>query len=280
MSEQFIKVDKKRNIYYEIFGEKNGEPVFFFHGWPGSRKVGGTLDKMAKKYKVMLICPDRPGVGDSDFQENRQLLDWPQDVTRIANHLNIKKFKVLTHSGGAPYALACAYKIPHRIERMVIVNGLGIIKGERYIRPLPAYWFFRFSALMPNFINTGLNVLRFIRRKNEWFFEKAISRNKMIDSDLVEVVNALTSSYNTAFNQGTKGIIRDAVIYGSDWGFNPREIDLPISIWHGNKDRMTPLPMGRKLNRMLKNSTLHVIRKTNHALIYSRTHDIFEDLIK
>ncbi len=43
---------------------------------------------------------------------------------------------------------------------------------------------------------------------------------------------------------------------------------------------MTPLPMGRKLNRMLKNSTLHVIRKTNHALIYSRTHDIFEDLIK
>lgn len=279
MLEQYLEVEENRKICFEIYGDLDGEPVFFFHGWPGCRFTGKSLDKFAKKYQIQLICPDRPGTGDSDYKKNRRLLDWPKDVIKIADHLKIEKFRILTHSGGAPYAFVCAHEIPSRIEKVVVVNGLGIIKGQRYLRPLPSYWFFRICTLIPSFIGIAMGFIRYLRSKNERIFEKVILKNKTVDSDIVEVVDALTSSYNYAFHNGMGGIISDAVIYGSDWGFDPRKISIPVSIWHGTKDRLTPLPMSRKLHRMIKNSKLHVIRKSNHALIYSRTHDIFEDLI-
>lgn len=74
---------------------------------------------------MRVISTDRPGIGLSDYKENRKLLDWPDDVVQLADYLKIKRFSLMGVSGGGPYAAACAYKIPERIIKAGIVVGLA-----------------------------------------------------------------------------------------------------------------------------------------------------------
>ena len=88
------------------YGESTGRPVVFFHGCPGSRGEGTLLDSRARASGLRLIVPDRPGMGGSDFQRARSLLDWPSDVTELVDSLGLERFAVLGVSGGGPYVIA------------------------------------------------------------------------------------------------------------------------------------------------------------------------------
>lgn len=90
-----LKLSDGRILGYAQYGDPNGVPLFFFHGWPSSRLQGIMLHEAGKKLGVRIISPDRPGFGLSTYDPKRILLDWPQDVLEIADHLKIKKFAVL-----------------------------------------------------------------------------------------------------------------------------------------------------------------------------------------
>lgn len=75
-----FKLNDGRKLGFVEYGNPQGKPLFFFHGWPGSRFSGKETDKAAKNIGVRIISVDRPGIGLSDFKKDRQLLDWPYDV--------------------------------------------------------------------------------------------------------------------------------------------------------------------------------------------------------
>ena len=81
-SEQ-IKLKDSRMLGYCEFGAPNGKPVFYFHGHPGSRRDWSSFDSSdaAAELKARVIAVDRPGHGLSDFKPDREILDWPDDVT-------------------------------------------------------------------------------------------------------------------------------------------------------------------------------------------------------
>ena len=85
-------------------------------------KANGFM-KQSQKKQVKLIVPDRPGFGLSTFQENRQLLDWPDDVVELANALSIEQFSIFGLSGGGPHVLATTYKFPDRLKKAAIASG-------------------------------------------------------------------------------------------------------------------------------------------------------------
>src|SRR3982751_5424099 len=86
------------------YGDRQGKPVFFCHGWPSSRTMAALADEAASELGLRIISPDRPGIRDSQFQPNRRLLDWPAFLNEIADHFGIERFRILAISGGAPYA--------------------------------------------------------------------------------------------------------------------------------------------------------------------------------
>lgn len=61
------RLSNGRNIGFAEYGDGNGEPLFFFHGWPSSRLQAKVLDMEAKKQKIRVISPDRPGYSLSDY---------------------------------------------------------------------------------------------------------------------------------------------------------------------------------------------------------------------
>jgi pimeloyl-ACP methyl ester carboxylesterase len=98
-----IRLLDGRRLGYAEWGDPGGRPLFFFHGWPGSRIEGYLGDEAARARGVRLIAIDRPGMGLSDFQQHRTLVDWPDDVVQVAAALGLNRFAVLGISGGGPY---------------------------------------------------------------------------------------------------------------------------------------------------------------------------------
>lgn len=86
---------------------------------------------MAKDSQVRFIGIDRPGFGLSDFKPKRALVDWPNDITELANSLGIDQFSILGVSGGGPYAAACAHQMPDRLISVGIVCGMGPVDVPR-----------------------------------------------------------------------------------------------------------------------------------------------------
>jgi pimeloyl-ACP methyl ester carboxylesterase len=111
-----VRLRDGRAIGYLEVGNAAGLLIFHFHGHGSSRLEALVLASKAAATRVRLIALDRPGIGQSDPKPSNQLLDWPDDVAEVADQLEIARFAVEGVSAGGPYALACAYKIPHRVS--------------------------------------------------------------------------------------------------------------------------------------------------------------------
>ena len=213
MEPLFVVLKNNRKLCYLECGDPKGFPLFFFHGWPGSRLQGRNFDSIGKKNGIRIIATDRPGFGQSDYYDERTLLDWADDIEALADHLKIKKFSILGNSGGGPYAAACAFKISQRILKVGISVGLSPtnVKGVLAGMALPnqitwfAYHYFPFLMI--------LNSLGFSLRQKLFPHRVALSASvdqKMLSED---VKNSIAQNQKEAFRQGIKGVAQDLKLY-------------------------------------------------------------------
>src|SRR5438309_11853473 len=75
--ESLIRLENGGIIAFEEYGDENGLPVIFCHGWPSSRTMARLTDKAARGLGIRVISPARPGISGSTLQLNRNLLDLP-----------------------------------------------------------------------------------------------------------------------------------------------------------------------------------------------------------
>jgi pimeloyl-ACP methyl ester carboxylesterase len=61
----------------------------------------------------------------STHRPDRTLLNFANDIARIADMLYINRFSVLGLSGGGPYALATAFKFPNRVKSVALIGSTG-----------------------------------------------------------------------------------------------------------------------------------------------------------
>ena len=85
-----LRLGDGRRLAYCEYGVRDGKPIFYFHGWPGSRLEAQLAAPTARSYNARLIAVDRPGFGRSDFKRKRTLLDWPRDVAALADSLGLQ----------------------------------------------------------------------------------------------------------------------------------------------------------------------------------------------
>src|SRR5208282_1859736 len=114
-----------RKLGYSEYGAQRGLPVLGFHGTPGSRFMFRLVHEPARRLGLRIIAPDRPGFGLSDYQENRTLSDWANDVSALADKLGLARFGVAGISGGGPYVAACAALLPERVTAAALISPVG-----------------------------------------------------------------------------------------------------------------------------------------------------------
>lgn len=269
-----------RRLGYAEYGNSHGAPIFYFHGGGvGTRLLARPLAPVAASLKCRIIAPDRPGIGLSDFQPGRTLLDWPDDVCQLADALGVQRFAVFSESGGSPYAAICAYKIAERLTAASIVAGTcplnlpGVAKEmskqDRMMVSLvqkAPIWFLRaMFALQANML----------RKRPEKFLVQLVKGLSERDQRVLEDANVrdtMLEGLLEAFCQGSRGPAWDIKIVMQAWGFRLQDISMEIQIWHGETDQRAPVAMARYLERILPKSRAtyypeegHISVLPNHA---------------
>ena len=275
---QIITLENGRKLGFAEFGRPEGVPVFFFHGFPGSRLDWFLFnaEETAVEMNARIIVVDRPGMGLSDFQSGRMILDWPADVIEVADVLQINRFSLLAASGGAPYGLACAHKIPDRLKATTIVSGMGPADapgakdGSSWSIPGKPSLLRRVLLTM---LVQGL-------KKPERMLSQTKDSFSGPDAALIEVhpeiADVIIESWGEAFRAGIGGVNHDAGLYTRSWGFQLQDVTAPVHLWHGGQgDGNVLASVGRYVADSLPNCKATFLEDEGHfSMIYNHMEDI------
>ena len=269
-----LELPDGRLLGFGIFGDPEGYPTLYFHGWPGSRFEGRMLNPVTKDARIKLIAIDRPGIGLSSKQKERTLLDWPTDIIYLLDHLGINECIIIGHSGGAPYAYACAKSLPNeRLTAIIITSGVGPVElGTNKMKPI-----FRFGLFL---VRKHPKFLKFLFRlffyPNFKTLKRATLTSKIYylrvprrDKDCIKSQNGMESFILTNYNvylQDVTGTFQDLRIYATNWGFSLNELslDVPLFLLHGEKDEVVPIQMAKSAADCLENCTSYFFPEESH----------------
>jgi len=274
MDTQSITLSDGRALGFQALGDPDGSPLFFFHGTPGSRLVFSGTDPIAQIPGLRLILPERPGYGLSDPQPGRALLDWPNDVSELADYLQLDRFAVAGESGGGPHVLACAYRLASRVTKALVLSSpapagfkgarRGLSLGNRAGLVLGRYAPWLIRAMMRSYAKA-------LERDPEGFVDAMAKQMAPPDRRLLEspsLRQALIRDFREAYRQGSGGQAVDGALAMTSrtWGFSLREISVPVFLWHGEDDTLVSMTMAEHLAREIPRCQARFVTGAGHLL--------------
>jgi pimeloyl-ACP methyl ester carboxylesterase len=286
---KFVELRDGGRLAYAEYGCANGIPIFFFHGWPSSRIMAELTQNAALELGVRIISPDRPGIYDSTFQPNRKLIDWPETFQQLADHLGIEQFRILAISGGAPYAYAVGWKFPERVRAIAVASGAPPIAELQDRQGLLSLYrlMLHCHQKYPRLSRTCFHLarpffsLRPPRRARPMFLKSL--RLQPCDADALRdsaAFEACFESQRRAWHRSSAGVLADAEIYAQPWGFRLEDVDVPVRLWHGKRDRAFSFRLADEVAKRLPNCVARFIENEGHySLPIRHMREILVDLI-
>jgi pimeloyl-ACP methyl ester carboxylesterase len=287
--ENLIELEDGAVVAFEEYGDANGVPVMFCHGWPSSRTMAQLTDEPARELGIRIISADRPGISASSLQPDRKLTDWPRLVDRITDYLGIHEFRMLAISGGAPYAYATATAMPQRVRAIAIVGGappLAEINDSNGLLPLYR-WMLALYRTQPRLLRRLFYLarpvlslrppLRFRPVLLKMLLMRPCDAESLRDAAAFE---AIFESQRRAWRASAEGVVADAQIYAQPWGFAIEDVRVPVRLWHGKEDRAFSVHLAEELANRLPNCHARFVDDAGHySLPIRHMRDILKDLI-
>jgi pimeloyl-ACP methyl ester carboxylesterase len=259
-----VRLRDGRALGYDVWGPRDGSPIFGFLGTPLSR-LAHLGEAAPEAVGVRLILVDRPGYGESDFQPGRTLLDWPADVDQLADALGLDRFAVFGMSGGGPHAAACGHALPDRVSAVGLVSSPAPVWDRpqlRYSLPVHRQPLFDLAARDRDaaarvLLEDCRTELERVARGED---EPASPGDTVVRERFLAATLAATPD----------GYAQDLLIlFVSPWGFAPEEISVPTQIWHGDRDPTVPFPVAEFFAATIPGSSLRVMPGEGHLLLWS-----------
>jgi pimeloyl-ACP methyl ester carboxylesterase len=270
--DHIVRLSDGRRLSYLDLGDPDGLPVVSCHGGLSSRLDVVPAADIATGLGVRLVAPDRPGVGGSDRQPERTLLDWPSDIAELTERLGITRFAVMGWSLGGPYAMACAWALARQVSALAVVAGTipptwpgGRSELDRLDRVL-----LRLSEHHPHLERSIFHLLHATAEH----FPGVLAKQSGLTGSTADAVT-------TAIAQGlldARGLTDEYRVFDAPWGFEPDEIATPAQFWQGTADDLVPEEWGRRLAADVPGATLHLVEDGTHFLWYEHWTDIFQNL--
>jgi pimeloyl-ACP methyl ester carboxylesterase len=287
--ENFVQLQGGAVVAFQEYGDANGVPVVFCHGWPSSCTMARLTDDPGRELGVRIISPDRPGISGSSLQPNRKLADWPRLVERLLDHLGIGEFRMLAISGGAPYAYATATTMPDRVRAIAIVCGaipMAELKDGEGLLPLYR-WMLALYRSRPQLLRRLFRMARPILslrppvRLRPLFLKmlmlRACDAESLRDAAAFE---AIFESQRRAWRGSAEGVMADAQIYAQPWELSFEDIRVPVRLWHGKQDRAFSVRLAEEVARRLPDCNARFVDNAGHYSLPIRCmREILRDLI-
>lgn len=274
-----------RTLAYSEHGDPTGAPVVFCHGWLASRLTRHPDDGLAASLGVRLVTVDRPGIDASDRDPQKTLASVAADLEALADHLGLGRFHVFGHSGGGPYALALAHRLPDRVGRVAVASGFAPFdRPDAYAGLTPRMrGFVRLLRRAPWLADP---MLRSAPRRFEADRDKAFAKQfgALCEADEAAlrdraVRTRLLDAAVASLAQGSAPVAQEArLLFVRPWGFSPADVRPPVDLWYGDADTIVPVEMGRYLAETIPRSRLTVVPGAGHTLFLERWVEILEAL--
>jgi pimeloyl-ACP methyl ester carboxylesterase len=119
-----------RDIDLEVARRGRGRPLLFLHGFHPLDPDAPFLERLSRKAAV--VAPSHPGFGASsrpaDFET---VYDLVHLYSELIDGLGSDKVTLVGASFGGWLAAEIAAQCPHRLDRLVLVDALGLKLGDR-----------------------------------------------------------------------------------------------------------------------------------------------------
>ncbi|NQD93371.1 alpha/beta hydrolase [Pseudomonas sp. CrR25] len=271
---QLLQLADGRQLAYQCYGDPNGRPLYYFHGFPGSRLQAALHREQARAAGVCLVAADRPGFGHSSPSKARTLSDWPEDIRQLADRLGHKRFGVLGVSCGGPYALACASRLSERLDYVGLMAGMGPMDLPALRREqLPVLRLMFALARRHRLLASPLLLVDgLLFRRRPALAVKTLA-NLLAEPDrlLLETNRELSEGFAAflaeAYRQGIGGSLTEAGLIAAPRGFALEDIDLPVHLYQSGLDRHVPPAMGRHMRDTLKHGHWYFYPQEGHLSV-------------
>jgi proline iminopeptidase len=284
--EGFLKVSELHSIWYGLFGNPKGKPVFVLHGGPGF----GCYPRLTQYFdpdKFLIVLHDQRGAGRSrpagELRENTTQ-DLVADIERLRKHRKIDgKMLVFGGSWGSALALAYAETHPEHVSGMVLRGVWTGTKAEtengyggQHVRQFFPDAVARMEAAMPPGSNgfdpqsllkifTGDDEALCREVAREWVrYGIKVSQLYATDEDLERGFGDMdlrpgakidTHYASNSFFLEEGHLLRDA----------PMLRDVPVTIINGRYDMLCPPITAWRLHQCLPKSKLVIVEEAGHS---------------
>ena len=263
------------DIFYNDWGPKNAQPIFFHHGWPLSADDWDTqmLYFLDKGYRV--IAHDRRGHGRStQVSDGHDMDHYAADAAAVVEHLELRNAVHIGHSTGG--GEATRYVAQHgqkrdRVAKLVLIGAVPPIMLKTAANP----------GGLPIEVFDGLR--------------KALADNRA--QFYVDFPSGPFYGYNRPGAKASQGVIenwwRQGMMGGAkahhegikafsetDFTADLKSINVPTLVMHGDDDQIVPIADSAPLSaKLLKNGTLKIYEKFPHGMCTTRADVINPDLL-
>jgi len=206
----------------------------------------------ASMVRASQVSPDKPGYGGSDYQRERSLVSWADDLAALAGHLGLDRFALAGESGGGPFTLAAAHQRAGRVSVVALFTAAG-----------------RFGPAERAGMKASNRVMGWLARNARALNAVPIAamgralasparRERDLQRELATMPDAahagLRIEYEAvadALRQGPRATVQELALIGRPWTFPLSEVSTPVHLWHGAEDRNVPIGIARRYAREL-----------------------------
>ncbi|WP_280779170.1 alpha/beta fold hydrolase [Rhodococcus opacus] len=266
-----IRLRDGRLMGFAEYGDPGGFTVVNAHGGLAGRLDVAAADRSARDAGIRLLSPDRPGIGLSDPQPGRTVLDWARDVEDLANHLGVGRFGVMGWSMGGQYALAVGSRVASRVTSVAVIAGALPLTESGVFAQLPAgdRAFTRLSQHAPLVARSCFRVMGAVALRAPRLFRRLGARD-LGAADAAVLRSEPVRNFSLMSGEALRtapGMVEDYRAWMRPWGFAPEDLTVPVDVWGGSDDELVPTHWPPALARRIPGATLN-IRTGGHFMAH------------
>jgi pimeloyl-ACP methyl ester carboxylesterase len=282
-----VRTPDGRSLDVWLAGPPDGVPVVHHHGTPSHGKPDRRTQVAARRARVRLICPTRPGYAGSTPRPGRSVADVADDVRAVLDHLGITRAVVAGSSGGGPHALATAAGLPGRIVAVATIAGVGpyAADGLDFLAGMGQDNIDEFGAALAGEarLRTYLDDVRpaLLEATPEQLVGELGSLLPAADVQVLdgELGEDLAANFRAALRPGIEGWLEDDLAFTRPWGLELASVTVPAFVWQGDQDLMVPAAHGRWLAGALPDARPRLLPGQGHLSVAAgRIEEILTEL--